>query len=161
MSGGDRGSEGLDPLNPARQQWKARASSCRAVTLSGAESELPLCRGTSGLRHVFPWEMPHPQTRGSSPGCGFQAGTSLLQVLSCVWGTSCLLVQKVSGEGLGARKAGGGASMDLSSPDLPGLSSAGWVSSQCLPLGAGVTGDDVSPGWLGCEGVVSVSRCEW
>ena len=28
----------------------------------------------------FPWEMLHPQTRGSSPGCGFQAGTSLSQV---------------------------------------------------------------------------------
>lgn len=36
MSGGDRGSEDVCPLNPARQQWKARASSCRAVTLSGS-----------------------------------------------------------------------------------------------------------------------------
>ena len=36
MSGGDRGSEDVCPLNPARQQWKARASSCRVVTLSGS-----------------------------------------------------------------------------------------------------------------------------
>ena len=45
-----------------------------------------------------------------SPGSGFQTGTSLLQALSRVWGTSCLLIQEVLGWGrTGARKAGAGA----------------------------------------------------
>ena len=49
----------------------------------------------------------------------------------------------------GARKAGAGASLDLSSPDLPGLLLI-WVGVITVPASGGrcgVTGDDVSPGF--------------
>ena len=85
MSGGDGGSEDAHPLNTLHDNGgkpglpPAESSPSQGAWVGAA----PLQRDQR-TRHVFPWEMPHPQTRGSSPGCGFQAGTSLLQVLSCV-----------------------------------------------------------------------------
>jgi hypothetical protein len=54
----------------------------------------------------------------------------------------------------GARKAGGGASMDLSSPDLPGLLLC-WVGVITMPASGGAVGLQgmmCLRGWLGCEG---------
>ena len=133
------GKHGLPPAEPSPSQgaWVRAA---------------PLQRDQR-TRHVFPWEMPHPQTRGSSPGCGFQAGTSLLQVLSCVWGTSCLLVQKVSGEDRG-QKGRCRSEHGLEFPDLPGLLLC-WVGVITMPASGGAVGLQGMMcllGLLSCEG---------
>ena len=133
------GKHGLPPAEPSPSQgaW------VRAAPLQRDQRTRP----------VFPWEMPHPQTRGSSPGGGFQAGTSLLQVLSCVWGTSCLLVQKVSGEDRG-QKGRCRSEHGLEFPDLPGLLLC-WVGVITMPASGGAVGLQGMMcllGWLSCEG---------
>ena len=84
-----------------------------------------------------------------SPGSGFQTGTSLLQALSRVWGTSCLLIQEVSGwGGLGPERQV--QEHGLGSPNLPGPQPPPLQGerhhSAYLGVRNGVSGDDVSLG---------------
>lgn len=120
MSGGDGGSEdALRPLNtlhdnggkpgfllqshhPLREpeSWAAplQRDHCSPCVSTGD--------ATSSDRRLF------------FPGSGLQTGTSLLQALSRVWGTSCLLIQEVSEEDWGQK--GRCRSIDLGPPNLPG-----------------------------------------
>ena len=110
MSGGDGGSEDAHPLNTLHDNGgkpglpPAESSPSQGAWVGAAPLQRDHC-----THRVFPPEMPHPDWRFFFPGSGFQTGTSLLQALSRVWGTSCLLIQKVSEGRTGARKAGAGA----------------------------------------------------
>ena len=64
VSGGDRGSEDARPLHTARQQWKARASSCRVVTLSGSLGQsCPSAEGPADSPCVSMGDAPTSDTR--------------------------------------------------------------------------------------------------
>ena len=154
VSGGDRGSEDARPLHTARQQWKARASSCRVVTLSGSLGQsCPSAEGPADSPCVSMGDAPTSDTRLFSRVWVPGRNEPLTGAVMCLGALRVSWPRRSQGR-TGARKAGAGASVALSSPDPPGLLLS-WVGVITVPASGGAVGSQGMMCLLGlqsCDG---------
>ena len=106
-------------------------------------SELPLCRGTSGLAVCFHGRCPNLRHEALLQGVASRQERASYRRCH-VSGAFRVSWPRRSQGRTGARKAGAGASVDLSSPDLPGL----------LPIWVGVITVPASGGAVGLQGMM-------
>ena len=101
-------------------------------------SELPLCSGTSGLAMCFHGRCPNLRHEALLQSVGSRQERASYRRCH-VSGALHVSWSRRSQGRTGARKAGAGASLDLSSPDLPGLLLF-WVGVITMPASGGAVG---------------------